>query len=100
MIITSIIAMIAITQSNEIRVENMNDASIHCASIAYYNDAIECMRDAYHAYKYDNSMRECENNIDALNCIYIANAQTNELSYVNVDNINYYLTLNDRVINA
>lgn len=100
MIITSIIAMIAMLQTqNETRVENMNDASIHCASIENYDDATSCMIDAFNAYGNDDSMTQCEND-EQFNCIFVGRINYNELTFIDVDSIAYYLTLNDRVIHV
>lgn len=99
MIITiAIVAMMTMT-NDEIRVDNMNDASIHCASLHDYHDSIDCMRNAYNAYKYDDSMIRCEND-ESTNCIFLGNVEQHELSFIDVNNIAYYLTLNDRIMNV
>lgn len=98
MIITSIVAMLALLQSQEVRVENMHEASIHCASMEY-DDATECMIDAFNAYGNDDSMTQCEND-EQFNCIYVGRINYNELTFIDVDSIAYYLTLNDRVIHV
>lgn len=96
----TIALMIAsMTQSNEIHVENMNDASIHCASLNDYDVSRECIVDAFKQYGYDDSMTLCEND-EQNNCLFFGRVDYRELSFIDVNNVAYYLTLNDRIINV